>query len=76
MNRKESCKLERTLVHQYKVLNFWTFSLVHFFNEVHPAIPLFRTGHFLKKYDDGLVEKNLLTAIVTIAAKALGPISF
>ncbi|KAI1117491.1 hypothetical protein F5Y14DRAFT_402789 [Nemania sp. NC0429] len=47
--------------------------LVHFFNEVHPAIPLFRTGHFLKTYDDGLAERNLLVTIVTLAAKVLGP---
>ncbi|KAI1428785.1 hypothetical protein F5Y12DRAFT_729978 [Xylaria sp. FL1777] len=50
--------------------------LVHFFDEVHPAIPLFRIGHFLKKYDDGLAEKNLLVTIVTVAAKVLSPISF
>ncbi|TGJ85334.1 hypothetical protein E0Z10_g3419 [Xylaria hypoxylon] len=50
--------------------------LVHFFDEVHPAIPLFRIGHFLKKYDDGLANKTLLVAIVTVAAKVLGPISF
>ncbi|KAI1311629.1 hypothetical protein F5Y03DRAFT_341762 [Xylaria venustula] len=50
--------------------------LVHFFDEVHPAIPLFRIGSFLKKYDDGLVERNLLVTIVTVAAKVLSPISF
>ncbi|KAI0542097.1 hypothetical protein GGR58DRAFT_497452 [Xylaria digitata] len=50
--------------------------LVHFFGEVHPAIPLFRIDHFLKKYDDGLAEKALLVAIVTVAAKVLSPISF
>ncbi|KAI1281842.1 hypothetical protein F5Y07DRAFT_353976 [Xylaria sp. FL0933] len=50
--------------------------LVHFFEEVHPAIPLFRTGDFLKKYDEGFAEKNLLVTIVTVAAKVLGPISF
>ncbi|GAW15342.1 hypothetical protein ANO14919_047510 [Xylariales sp. No.14919] len=50
--------------------------LVHFFDEVHPAIPLFRIGHFLKIYDDGLAEKTLLVAIVTVTAKVLGPISF
>ncbi|KAF2964013.1 hypothetical protein GQX73_g9565 [Xylaria multiplex] len=50
--------------------------LVHFFGEVHPAIPLFRIDHFLKKYDDGLAEKTLLVAIVTVAAKVLGPIGF
>ncbi|KAI0445550.1 hypothetical protein F4803DRAFT_548066 [Xylaria telfairii] len=50
--------------------------LVHFFNEVHPAIPLFRIGHFLKKYDDGIADRTLLVTIVTVAAKVLGPISF
>lgn len=46
---------------------------MHFFNEVHPAIPLFRVGHFLKTYDDGLAERNLLVTTVTLAAKVLGP---
>ncbi|KAI8945219.1 hypothetical protein F4801DRAFT_569148 [Xylaria longipes] len=50
--------------------------LVHFFNEVHPAIPLFRVGHFLKEYDDGFADRNLLVAIVTVAAKVLSPINF
>ncbi|KAI0909085.1 hypothetical protein F4823DRAFT_596111 [Ustulina deusta] len=50
--------------------------LVHFFDEVHPAIPLFRIGDFLQKYDDGLAEKNLLVTLVTVAAKVLSPISF
>ncbi|KAI1132172.1 hypothetical protein F5Y10DRAFT_6652 [Nemania abortiva] len=50
--------------------------LVHFFNEVHPAIPLFRIGRFLRKYDNGLTERNLLITMVTVAAKVLGPISF
>ncbi|KAI3317522.1 hypothetical protein HD806DRAFT_514861 [Xylariaceae sp. AK1471] len=50
--------------------------LVHFFNEVHPAIPLFRIEHFLTKYDDGLVERSLLVTMVTVAAKVLGPVSF
>ncbi|KAH8158424.1 hypothetical protein CIB48_g9827 [Xylaria polymorpha] len=50
--------------------------LVHFFNEVHPAIPLFRIGHFLKKYDDGLADRNLLVTVVTVAAKVLSPINF
>ncbi|KAI0502932.1 hypothetical protein F5B22DRAFT_631237 [Xylaria bambusicola] len=50
--------------------------LVHFFDEVHSAIPLFRTEHFLKQFDDGLVEKTLLVAIVTVTARVLGPVSF
>ncbi|KAI1149186.1 hypothetical protein F4825DRAFT_431466 [Nemania diffusa] len=50
--------------------------LVHFFNEVHPAIPLFRSGHFIQKYDNDLADRNLLVTMVTVAAKILGPISF
>ncbi|KAI0407047.1 hypothetical protein F4802DRAFT_555452 [Xylaria palmicola] len=50
--------------------------LVHFFSEVHPAIPLFHIGHFLERYDNGAAERNLLVTIVTIAAKVLSPISF
>ncbi|KAI0194833.1 hypothetical protein EV127DRAFT_200980 [Xylaria flabelliformis] len=50
--------------------------LVHFFNEVHPAIPLFRIEHFLRQYDDGSANRNLLVAIVTVAAKVLSPINF
>ncbi|KAI0113785.1 hypothetical protein GGR51DRAFT_25362 [Nemania sp. FL0031] len=50
--------------------------LIHFFNEVHPAIPLFRIQHFLKQYDDGLAERSLLVTMVTVAAKVLGPVNF
>ncbi|KAI0453155.1 hypothetical protein F5B21DRAFT_304422 [Xylaria acuta] len=50
--------------------------LIHFFNEVHPAIPLFRIRHFLEQYDHGLANRNLLVTIVTVAAKVLSPINF
>ncbi|KAI1754706.1 hypothetical protein F4782DRAFT_528068 [Xylaria castorea] len=50
--------------------------LVHFFDEVHPAIPLFRIQHFLRKYEYGLANRDLLVAIVTVAAKVLSPINF
>ncbi|KAI0472423.1 hypothetical protein F4859DRAFT_104158 [Xylaria cf. heliscus] len=50
--------------------------LVHFFDEVHPAIPLFRIRHFLENYDNGLADRNLLVTIVTVAAKILSPINF
>ncbi|GAP83804.2 putative NADPH-dependent 1-acyldihydroxyacetone phosphate reductase [Rosellinia necatrix] len=50
--------------------------LAHFFSEVHPAIPLFRIESFLKRYDDGLVGRDLLVTIVTVAASVLSPINF
>lgn len=50
--------------------------LVQFFNEVHPAIPLFRIQPFLNRYDAGLVGRDLLVTVVTVAAKVLSPISF
>ncbi|KAI0203036.1 hypothetical protein F4808DRAFT_418845 [Astrocystis sublimbata] len=50
--------------------------LVHFFSEIHPAIPLFRIPHFLKQYDNNLADRKLVVAIVTIAAKILGPINY
>ncbi|KAI1635444.1 hypothetical protein F4809DRAFT_651150 [Biscogniauxia mediterranea] len=50
--------------------------LVHFFDEVHSAIPLFQKDKFLKRYDSGLVYPGLVLTIVAITAKILGPISY
>lgn len=73
MSMKESCRLSHPPEKGFRLLMTWICSLVHFFNEVHPAIPLFRVRHFLKTYDDDLAERNLLVTIVTLAAKVLGP---
>ncbi|KAI0599777.1 hypothetical protein F4775DRAFT_549810 [Biscogniauxia sp. FL1348] len=50
--------------------------LVHFFDEVHSAIPLFQKEKFLKRYDSSLVYPGLIMAMVAITAKILGPISY
>ncbi|KAI1329391.1 hypothetical protein F5Y16DRAFT_366741 [Xylariaceae sp. FL0255] len=50
--------------------------LVHFFDEVHPALPLFRPGLFLVQYDRGETNQNLVVALVTLTAKILSPVSF
>ncbi|KAI5921912.1 hypothetical protein F4810DRAFT_675610 [Camillea tinctor] len=50
--------------------------LIHFFEEVHSAIPLFQEEKFLKRYDTGLVHPGLVLTLVTITAKLLSPISY
>ncbi|KAI0161530.1 hypothetical protein GGR57DRAFT_361092 [Xylariaceae sp. FL1272] len=50
--------------------------IVHFFAEVHPAIPLFRVAHFLKQYDEGIADRTLFITMITVTAKILGPINF
>lgn len=51
-------------------------SLLRFFEDIHPAIPLFQRSKFLKSYDDGAACRDLIVTIVTVTAKILGPISF
>ncbi|KAI1501855.1 hypothetical protein F5X99DRAFT_418275 [Biscogniauxia marginata] len=50
--------------------------LVHFFDEVHAAVPLFQKAKFLRLYDDGLVHRDLVTTMVAVTAKILGPVSY
>ncbi|CAJ2511999.1 Uu.00g076240.m01.CDS01 [Anthostomella pinea] len=50
--------------------------LVHFFDEVHAAIPLFHESSFIRLYDNGLACRDLIVTIVTVTAKILGPINY
>ncbi|KAI1084697.1 hypothetical protein F5B20DRAFT_522871 [Whalleya microplaca] len=50
--------------------------LIHFFDEVHTAIPFSQKGKFLRMYDDGATSRDLVVTIATVTAKILGPTSY
>ncbi|KAI1340071.1 hypothetical protein F5Y15DRAFT_63272 [Xylariaceae sp. FL0016] len=50
--------------------------LVHFFDEVHSAVPLFQKNSFLSLYDNGLAYRDLVVTMITVTARILGPISY
>ncbi|KAI0484132.1 hypothetical protein GGR56DRAFT_10728 [Xylariaceae sp. FL0804] len=50
--------------------------MLHFFDEVHAAIPLVQRESFLRLYNSGSVSRDLVVTIVTVTARVLGPISY
>ncbi|KAI2779266.1 hypothetical protein F4815DRAFT_474734 [Daldinia loculata] len=50
--------------------------LLRFFDDVHPAIPLFQKSRFLKSYDEGAACYGLVVIINAITTKLLGPVEF
>ncbi|KAI2616333.1 hypothetical protein GGR54DRAFT_610514 [Hypoxylon sp. NC1633] len=50
--------------------------LLQFFDDVHPAVPLFQREKFFSAYDEGVACRDLIITIVTITAKILGPVDF
>ncbi|KAI1471118.1 uncharacterized protein F4812DRAFT_449369 [Daldinia caldariorum] len=50
--------------------------LLRFFDDVHPAIPLFQKSRFLKSYDEGAAFYDLVVIINAITAKLIGPVGF
>ncbi|KAI1802623.1 hypothetical protein F4811DRAFT_528793 [Daldinia bambusicola] len=50
--------------------------LLRFFDDVHPAIPLFQKSRFLKSYDEEVACYDLVVIINAITAKLIGPVGF
>ncbi|KAH8589012.1 hypothetical protein B0O99DRAFT_524008, partial [Bisporella sp. PMI_857] len=43
-----------------------------FFTYIHPSIPLFNKSHFIERYKQGLVTRELLQTLLTVSARILG----
>ncbi|KAI1480720.1 hypothetical protein F4774DRAFT_69530 [Daldinia eschscholtzii] len=50
--------------------------LLRFFDDIHPAIPLFQESRFLKSYGEGAACYELVVIINAITTKLLGPVGF
>ncbi|KAI1389083.1 uncharacterized protein F4822DRAFT_404901 [Hypoxylon trugodes] len=51
-------------------------TLSRFFDDIHTAIPILQKDRFLRLYDEGRYDYDLVVAINTITVKLLGPMDF
>ncbi|KAH8655229.1 hypothetical protein BX600DRAFT_515067 [Xylariales sp. PMI_506] len=50
--------------------------LDYFFDQVHPAVPLFNRYRFMHLYGSGLVQHDLVITLAAVTARGLGPVSY